>query len=81
MMDLQGLRVKLFAEDQQKRLRDIVKGLGVDRLRIAFFGKADKKVADGGRYDWKIEGKSFLMDFEGHRGHVHMTLRSNPDPK
>jgi hypothetical protein len=74
-------RIKLFADDQQKRLRDLVKGLGIDKLRIAFFGTADKKCADGGRYDWKIEGKSFLLDFEGHRGHIHMTFRSNPELK
>jgi hypothetical protein len=66
-------RLRIFSEAQQAKLRKILEG---KKLRLAFFGDASKRCADGGRGDWKIEGPGFLCDFETSRGHIHMTLRA-----
>ena len=69
-------RLKLFHATQQKKLRKVIKAAGgTKNLRLAFFGEMTKRCIDGGRADWKIEGKGFLCDFETSRGHIHMTLR------
>jgi hypothetical protein len=69
-------RLNLFGVEEQKKLRAILDSQGgVDRLKIAFFGPMKETCEAGGRSDWKIEGPSFLCDYEASRGHIHMTLR------
>jgi len=75
-------RLALFSETQQKKLRAILEAEGgVAKLRLAFFGDMTKRCADGGRADWKIEGRSFLCDYESSRAHIHMTLRGAAEKK
>ncbi len=72
----------LFSDAQQKKLRAILEAEGgAEKLRLAFFGAMTRRCADGGRADWKIEGKHFLMDYESSRGHIHMTLRGAVEKK
>ena len=30
---------------------------------------------DGGRWDFKLAGKSFLCDYEGSRAHIHFSMK------
>lgn len=70
-------RLQLFSEEQQRKIRKIVEGLGgAEKLRLGFYNEMTKRCADGGKADWKIEGKGFLCDYESHRGHIHFTLRA-----
>ena len=44
-------------------------------MHIAFYGKVDKKCREGGRWDFKLAGDDFLCDYEGSRGHIHLSLK------
>ena len=75
-------RLAIFSEAQQKKLRAILEAEGgAEKLRLGFYGAMTKRCADGGRADWKIEGKRFLLDYESSRGHIHMTLRGAVEKK
>jgi hypothetical protein len=70
-------RLKFFAPDIQKRVISLIeKQGGLDAMRIAFWGNADKRCADGGKWDFKLgAGDAFLCDYENTRGHIHMSMK------
>jgi hypothetical protein len=69
-------RLKFFAPAIQQRIRDIAdKQGGLDAMRLAFWGTADKRCAQGGRWDFKLGGPTFLCDYENSRGHIHMAMK------
>jgi hypothetical protein len=69
-------RLKFFAPAIADRVRAIVDGAGgLGAMRVAFFGQATKRCADGGRWDFKLGGPTFLCDYENSRGHIHMSMK------
>jgi len=70
-------RLKFFAPDIQKRIISLIeKDGGLDSMRIAFWGIADKRAGDGGKWDFKLgAGDAFLCDYENTRGHIHMSMK------
>jgi hypothetical protein len=69
-------RLSFFSEPIQQRVRKIIDAEGgIDAMQLAFFGEARKKCRDGGRWDFKLAGKTFLCDYEGSRAHIHMSMK------
>lgn len=69
-------RLKFFEPSIADRVRGIVEQAGgLDSMRIAFFGAADKRCRDGGKWDFKLGGPAFLCDYENTRGHIHMSMK------
>ena len=50
---------------------------GLDTMRVAFWGVADKRCAQGGKWDFKLGGESFLCDYENTRGHIHLSMKGS----
>jgi hypothetical protein len=75
MMDL---RLKFFSEDVRKRIQSLIDANGgLDEMKLAFYGEATQRCAQGGKWDMKIAGPGFLCDYENTRGHIHMSLKAN----
>jgi hypothetical protein len=69
-------REQFFAEPVRQEIGGwIDRSGGVDALRVVFYGAAEKKCRDGGRWDFKLAGPSFLCDYEGTRGHIHLSMK------
>ena len=69
-------RLKFFAPAVAERVRAIVDAAGgVESMQVAFFGEADKRCRDGGKWDFKLGNANFLCDYEGSRGHIHMSMK------
>ena len=76
MKDVLDNRLKFFAPEIQKRVQEMIeKQGGVGGMRVAFYGNADKRAADGGKWDFKLGGGAFLCDYENSRGHIHMSMK------
>jgi hypothetical protein len=74
-------RLKFFATPIADRIKQIVEEQGgLKSQRIIFYGEATKRCADGGRWDFKLGSKSFLCDYENHRGHIHMSIKGEAAP-
>ena len=75
-------RLKFFAAPISERIKQIVEEQGgLKAQRIAFWGSAEKRCADGGRWDFKLGSKNFLCDYESHRGHIHMSVKGGVPAK
>ena len=69
-------RLSFFSDEIRQRITKILDSQGgIDAMTIAYFGDADKKCRDGGRWDFKLSGPTFLCDYEGTRGHIHMSMK------
>jgi hypothetical protein len=70
-------RLKFFSPEIRSRIEKILKEEGgADAMRVAFWGDATKRCADGGRWDFKLgNGANFLCDYENTRGHIHMSMK------
>jgi hypothetical protein len=69
-------RLSFFSDDIRQRINKILTTQGgIDAMTIAFYGTPDKKCRDGGRWDFKLSGPSFLCDYEGTRGHIHLSMK------
>jgi hypothetical protein len=70
-------RLSFFSPEIRSRIESILKQQGgVDALRVAFWGDATRRCADGGRWDFKLgNAASFLCDYENTRGHIHMSMK------
>jgi hypothetical protein len=69
-------RLTFFAEPIRKEILSILDSQGgLDAMQVVFYGPAEKKCRDGGRWDFKLFGKSFLCDYEGTRGHIHLSMK------
>lgn len=71
-----AIRLSVFSEPVRERLNHITTSRGgLDNMRLAFYNEpAKQRCVDGGRWDWKLSGEGFLLDFETSRAHVHMSL-------
>jgi hypothetical protein len=68
-------RLKFFAPAIADRIRKMVQDQGgLECLHIAFWGDAQKRCAQGGKWDFKLGGANFVVDYENSRGHIHMSL-------
>jgi len=71
-------RIAFFAADIQKRVRAMIeKEGGIGAMRVAFWGTAEKRCAQGGKWDFKLAGDAFLCDYENTRGHIHMSMKGH----
>jgi hypothetical protein len=52
---------------------------GLKSQKVAFWGEATKRCADGGRWDFKLGSKNFLCDYENTRGHIHLSVKASKD--
>ncbi len=69
-------RLAFFSDDIQARVRKLVEGNGgIGAMHVAFWGVADKRCRDGGRWDFKLGNANFLCDFENSRRHIHMSMK------
>ena len=69
-------RMRFFAPAIQQRIGQVLdRQGGLGSMRIVFFGQADKRCADGGRWDFKLGSDSFLCDYENTRGHIHLSMK------
>jgi hypothetical protein len=69
-------RLQFFAEPIRKEIADMMQSQGgLDAMRVAFYGPAEKKCRDGGKWDFKLCGESFLCDYENTRGHIHLSMK------
>lgn len=69
-------RLSFFAPRVQQRLRAVIEERGgFSALRLAFYGVADRRCFEGGKWDCKIGGPTFLCDYENSRGHIHLSLK------
>ncbi|HYO10998.1 MAG TPA: DUF3500 domain-containing protein [Tepidisphaeraceae bacterium] len=69
-------RLAFFSDRIRQRITKLIDSQGgVDAMEIAFYGEAAKKCRDGGRWDFKLAGPSFLCDYENSRGHIHLSMK------
>jgi hypothetical protein len=71
-------RLAVLSDDRRRAFEEMMRrDGGVEKLRIAFWGDADKSHRDNGTYQWKIGGNSVLCDWQTvGKNHIHMTLRA-----
>jgi hypothetical protein len=71
-----AIRLKFFSDPIRKQIEQIIANQGgIDAMHVGFWGQAMKKCRDGGKWDFKLEGKSYLCDYENTRGHIHMSMK------
>ena len=69
-------RLGFFSDPIRQRAEKIIASQGgIERMQLAFWGEATKKSRDGGRWDFKLAGPSFLCDYENTRGHIHLSMK------
>lgn len=69
-------RLAFFSDPIRQRAEKIIASQGgLDEMRIAFWGEATRKCRDGGRWDFKLGGDTFLCDYENSRGHIHLSMK------
>ncbi|MFT5906568.1 MAG: hypothetical protein ACI9E1_002178, partial [Cryomorphaceae bacterium] len=75
-----GYRLKIFTPIVQARINAHQQARGGwAKSRVAFYkNAADKRCKDGGKWDFKCGLPGMVWDFEGSRGHIHMSLCVHP---
>jgi hypothetical protein len=69
-------RLRFFSPEIQQRITELVeKQGGLREMKIAFYGEANKRCRDGGKWDFKLGSAGFLCDYENSRGHIHMSMK------
>jgi hypothetical protein len=69
-------RLKFFSDDIRARIEKLVAANGgIDTMNVAFWGVADKRCRDGGKWDFKLGNANFLCDYENNRKHIHMSMK------
>ena len=73
-------RLKFFSTAVADQIKQILQDQGgIKSQKIAFWGEATKRCADGGRWDFKLGSQKFLVDYENTRGHIHMCVKASKD--
>lgn len=69
-------RLSIFSAPLRERIAQLhSRQGGWEQSRIAFYNEAPaKRCIDGGRWDFKCGLPGMVWDFEGSRGHIHMSL-------
>jgi len=69
-------RLKFFSDDIRARLEKLVAANGgIETMNVAFWGAAEKRCRDGGKWDFKLGNANFLCDYENNRKHIHMSMK------
>ncbi len=69
-------RLKFFNEDIRARIEKLVAANGgIETMNVAFWGVADKRCRDGGKWDFKLGNANFLCDYENNRKHIHLAMK------
>jgi hypothetical protein len=69
-------RLKFYSEPIRAEVRHLIDSQGgIDAMHLGFWGAAEKKCRDGGKWDFKLAGPSFLCDYENTRGHIHLSMK------
>ena len=69
-------RLSFFSEPIRQQIQKIIASQGgLDAMHIGFWGPATKRCRDGGRWDFKLAGPSYLCDYENTRGHIHLSMK------
>ena len=72
-------RLSFFSDDIKKQIQASLDAQGgTDALQVYFYGEATKKCREGGKWDFKLATKNFLCDYENTRGHIHLSVKSQP---
>lgn len=76
-------RLKIFTPTIKARVNALHKARGGwEKSRVAFYkNPADKTCKDGGKWDFKCGLPGMVWDYEGSRGHIHMSLCVHPEDK
>ncbi|HEX8523224.1 MAG TPA: family 16 glycoside hydrolase [Tepidisphaeraceae bacterium] len=75
--DVLDQRMKFFAPDVAERVKDLLKSAGgIKALKVVFYGEANSRSADAGKWDFKLGTDKFLLDYENTRGHIHMAIKA-----
>jgi hypothetical protein len=73
-------RLKFFSSAVADQINQMLQDQGgLKSQKIAFWGEATKRCADGGRWDFKLGSKNFLCDYENSRGHIHMSVKASKE--
>lgn len=69
-------RISIFQPAIQKRINKLHKARGGwEKSRVAYYKEAaEKRCADGGRWDFKCGLPGMVWDYEASRGHIHTSL-------
>ncbi len=69
-------RLKIFTPTVKARINELQQARGGwEKSRVAYYkNTADKRCKDGGKWDFKCGLPGMVWDFEGSRGHIHMSL-------
>jgi hypothetical protein len=71
-------RLKFFSDDIRARIEKIAEANGgIGAMNVAFWGPAEKRCRDGGKWDFKLGSANFLCDYENQRRHIHMAMKGN----
>jgi len=69
-------RLKFFSDDVRARVEKLVAANGgIEAMNVAFWGVADKRCRDGGKWDFKLGNANFLCDYENNRKHIHLAMK------
>lgn len=76
LRDIWEKRLSIFTPAIRDRIHELhEKRGGWGKSRIAFYNEEPtKRCIDGGRWDFKCGLPGMVWDFEGSRGHIHMSL-------
>lgn len=76
LRDIWEKRLSIFTPAIRDRIHELhEKRGGWGKSRIAFYNEVPaKRCIDGGRWDFKCGLPGMVWDFEGSRGHIHMSL-------
>lgn len=76
LRDIWDKRLSIFTPAIRDRINQLYEQRGGwGKSRVAFYNeRPTKRCIDGGRWDFKCGLPGMVWDFEGSRGHIHMSL-------
>jgi Protein of unknown function (DUF3500) len=78
--DVVNQRLAFYAPAIQARIRAIIAERGgIPAMHMAFYGAADRRCQEGGKWDWKFGGPTVLIDYASSGGHIHLSLKAESE--
>jgi hypothetical protein len=70
-------RLSVLANDWAQEFREALKAEGgIEALTLAYAGNPVRPVAQGGRFAYRLRGRTFRMEFWNWHGHMHLILEA-----
>ncbi|MFA0732028.1 MAG: hypothetical protein LKKZDAJK_000107 [Candidatus Fervidibacter sp.] len=70
-------RLSVLANDWAQEFREALKAEGgIEALTLAYAGNPVRPIAQGGRFAYRLRGRTFRMEFWNWHGHMHLTLEA-----